>query len=658
MVGWLGTWPLLGVLVGCSASPPVDDIGGVLPEPLELSVAPLPDGDLGFAYRAPLEVQGATGGITWVIEGAPAGLFVSDQGVLRGRPTEYGRFVVSLTAEDDVGATGVARRSLTVAPNETVLGCGEEVTGAFGDAPPHTFLEAFAWEDAGGYRWIELADWPEGTTRVELLPTTPVAAWLQRPGSDPRSEAYWDYVFRASTLDAGTRYPLDAYEGSAIRLLVASNTGDPARPGDWGVRVACTRDDLIFAPVDPPPVPLGTAFDVALALLGGVSDATFELVGTLPNGVSFDATGARITGAATEVGRVFVEVRATTPDGAAGRTRFSLSTYETDTIGCDEERTVSLGPSVGLDLDPAAVGAWRTFETTVDPGVSRVTVTLVGGDDMGLAFVDPGAPDHRLQSVRRVESAFGATDPTSLTLVADAQRWPSLTDLAAPRPLRTAVWNGASSTIEATLSVTCDREPIPDVPVLPVLEPGTPGAWPLGAIGGTPPYAWFAQYLPEGVTLDADGTLRHDGSAVRGTYTPLLIVEDANGSAGSLSRLLHVTETSACPLLPVLACGDVLLDSFTRSIYEVHGACVSASAFRDGGPVTVTVEPGGLTEPWLTMRGLEPDEHAYEGHRRGPRAITIDDASFSSTSDLTDVPLFLGIANDRPGPYRVRVSCP
>jgi len=78
----------------------VDDSVHVALAPLEITTTALPDGELGEAYTATLEVTGGQPPYSWGATGLPGGLTCSTVGVISGTPTASGDFSVTVTVTD------------------------------------------------------------------------------------------------------------------------------------------------------------------------------------------------------------------------------------------------------------------------------------------------------------------------------------------------------------------------------------------------------------------------------------------------------------------------------------------------------------------------------------------------------------------------------
>lgn len=84
------------------------------PVPVVVATAALPEGTAGTTYLAALDATGGTGSITWTATGLPAGLSLSDDGVISGIPELAGTADVVAKVADANGTTATATLPLSV----------------------------------------------------------------------------------------------------------------------------------------------------------------------------------------------------------------------------------------------------------------------------------------------------------------------------------------------------------------------------------------------------------------------------------------------------------------------------------------------------------------------------------------------------------------
>ena len=134
------------------------------------------------------------------------------------------------------------------------------------------------------------------------------------------------------------------------------------------------------------------------------------------------------------------------------------------------------------------------------------------------------------------------------------------------------------------MSLDCVQGPLPAFSVLPFLRPGRGVVEVLEAVGGTAPYRWSAQGLPEGVTLAEDGVFVHDGSATAGRTDVTVTVVDVDDLQSERTFELVVGVEEACGDLPVLPCdGTQSLTGTFETSYQTDPVA---------GSLRVCVDPG------------------------------------------------------------------
>lgn len=84
-------------------------------QPLAITSAALPAGQVGDAYSATLEASGGTPPYVWSADGLPSGLNIDQpSGVISGTPTEAGTFPVEFTVTDSRGTSVTETLNLVV----------------------------------------------------------------------------------------------------------------------------------------------------------------------------------------------------------------------------------------------------------------------------------------------------------------------------------------------------------------------------------------------------------------------------------------------------------------------------------------------------------------------------------------------------------------
>lgn len=184
---------------------------------------------LGTEDEVELEPYGGTPPYRWSATGLPAGVTLSERGVLQARDAEPGRADVTVTVSDAVGATSDSTHPLWTGED----GCGTAERVVCGSQ----FTRALSAEwricipDAARY----------GRVGVELHAGTgyAVAEWMA-PGSEDWDKGSHALYARAqdvdsSYLDSGSSPPLDAWARHPLKLLIRYSARD-----DVGLIVHCS----------------------------------------------------------------------------------------------------------------------------------------------------------------------------------------------------------------------------------------------------------------------------------------------------------------------------------------------------------------------------------------------------------------------------------
>jgi large repetitive protein len=136
------------------ASKPFTIEVGPPPPPLEIRTATLPNGTQGLPYNATLEAGGGVGPYTWAIDvgGLPAGLTMTEAGVISGRPTHVGSVTFVARVRDALGTISTKSLFITVfvppppltiqtvsLPETTAERSYSQTLLASGGVPPYTW---------------------------------------------------------------------------------------------------------------------------------------------------------------------------------------------------------------------------------------------------------------------------------------------------------------------------------------------------------------------------------------------------------------------------------------------------------------------------------------------------------------------------------------
>jgi len=351
--------------------------------------------------------------LEFAASGLPTGLTISTAGVISGTPTQDGAFEVTVTAEDDDGATIASVFTLTVSAEPVVTG---QAPYPGPDAP--TFAagvltvdasnyddggQGVAYNDAAGLQggstngrpgsdveqtaggdigWIAAGEWLEYTVDVPAAGAYDLELLLSTNGGSGRSATVDFYLPTASTPYATSGSIPNPDTGSWTNFQPRSAEGLTLQAGTQVVRVTFEGGSqdfqsftLIQQEVDENQAPTAGALadavanegsEVSLDVSGSFSDPetdplTFTALG-LPAGLLISASGL-ITGTAPEVGADTdypVTVTGTDPGGLSASASFTLTIEDVPPVGTGQ--TPFPGPDAPV-LDGSLTVAAANFDT-------------------------------------------------------------------------------------------------------------------------------------------------------------------------------------------------------------------------------------------------------------------------------------------------------
>ena len=597
-----------------------------------IATASLPDDDVGVAYGPQtLAPSNGTAPYTWSIASGdlPTGLSLDpDSGELTGTPTTVGTYDFVAEVTDGAGQSATNAYTVVIASLPSVtpssLPGGEQ-----GVAYSQTVAVS---EGTAPYTWsLQSGSVPPGTsfnTSNDTLSGTPTAAGdysftVQVTDSDGQSalQAYTvdvqaapsittislatgevnaTYAPLTLTATAGTGAYSWSVSGGALPagLTLDSGTGvisgTPTSPGSSDLTIEVTDAvggtgtcaytiDVVADPVVTtasfPGGEVGAYYSQAAAASYGTAPYTWSLAsGSLPPGVSLDASGGTLSGTPTTAGNYTFVLSVMDQEGQGA----TSTSYRLEVIAAPSISPASLpGGELNVAYSQALTGSGGTTPyawslegaSTLPPGVDiDATTGLISGTPTGALAV--GTDDFTV----------GLTDA-----------------------------NGVVAQRSYVVSIAADPSITTGVD-LPGVQLGNTYTANLSATAGTAPYSWSLpndSQLPPGLSLGASSGAITGVPVQAGQFSFTVTVTDANGQSDTQSFAIAVSPPPALSPLTISigagpgpsanseGSGASAPGPASGQVGTTYTLLLSASG-GDGGPYSWTMA-GGTLPPGLSL---------------------------------------------------------
>lgn len=529
-------------------------------EPSQLQPGAIDDPVSGVAYSEQLTVADGTAPVTWEVTDGdlPAGLMLSDDGLLSGTPTEAGEFTFTVEATDIAGATTTREYTVTVGDELTMETADVsdwtvdegydqpiEVSGGTephtwnvtaGALPPGLELDVDTGEltgtptAPGTYTFtITVTDGDGTQVARSFIITSNEQPTITSPADLPR--AVEDVVYSEPLAYQGGTQPFtwevvagDLPDGVTLNEETGELTGTPTTAGEFTFTIevtdaagATTTEELTLVVEDGltvettvlPEWTVGEAgYSEQLQAAGGTAPYTFEIFdGVLPDGLALDEGTGAITGTPTQAGKFTIEVLVTDADGT------------------ERTQEVTLDINGPLELTSPAVLA-----TAVDGVAYSEQLTFEGGTDPQTWSVSSGEL------------------PTGLTLDEDTGVLSGIPSEPGTYAFTVEVTDATGATAEETYTVTVGDGLTVSTTKLSewtVNQPDYSGE--IAVAGGTESYSFSISdgALPEGLDLDSGNGEITGEPTESGTFTFTVLVEDEDGTTVEQEYTLVINDQPA-----------------------------------------------------------------------------------------------------------------
>ncbi|HEL2978818.1 TPA: putative Ig domain-containing protein [Stenotrophomonas maltophilia] len=576
----------------------------------------LPTVSAGVAYNQNLTAAGGSGAYTYAVTAGalPPGVSLSAAGVISGTPTAAGTFPLTITATDSSGGSGpytgsqpytlnVTAPSLTLTPAAGALsgtaGAPLNVPFSAGNGTaPYTFdISAGALPNgvtlsptgtlsgsptvSGLFTFsVRVTDSTTGTgapfrrtQNYVLSIAAPTITVLPASLPPPLAGVAYSQTITASSGQPTTfTYAVSAGQvpvGLSLNAATGELSGTPTQAGPYNFTVTATDGGgftgsqaysgavgapvLSLAPSTVAGTTAGTPYSTTFVASGGNPGYSYQLTGTLPNGLSFSPAGM-LSGTPTQAGTFNFSVRASDSTTGTGAPFFIVNNY-----------TLSVSaPTVVVDPTtlPAATGGVAYSQAiTASGGNGTYTFSLTSGAlPVGMSFSSAGV----LSGTPTVAGTFTFT-------------------------VQATDGNGFTGSRSYSLMVNA-----PTITLAPTTLPGGSGGVAYGqaltANGGVASYTYSlsAGALPPGIALSSAGSLSGTPTTT-GNFNFTVTATDSVGFTGSQAYTFSVAA-------PTITITPATLPAATGSI--AYSQPLSASGGNGGYTYSLTA---GTLPPGIAL---------------------------------------------------------
>lgn len=362
-----------------------------------LNPASVPNGMVTQSYSQQLVATGGTAPYNYAQTSAagtmPPGLTLSSSGLLSGTPTTAGTYALTLRVGDSTGGTGAGSGPFGLSKTYNIV---------IDPLPPLPVTSAAS----------STVAYNSSNTGLQLALSGGTALSLAVASNPAHGTAVVSGM--------GINYtPTTGYAGSDTLSYTATNQRGTSSPATLSITVSAPT--LSMTPASGAlNGTAATAYTQTFAASGGSASFTYVQSGTLPTGVTFDASTAKLSGTPRQAGSFPITVTAT--DHSTGIGPFSVTgsytlTIAAPTLALTPATLTALERGVAYSQQMNATGGITPYTWAVTSGTLPAGLTLTTGGLLAGTPTTAGAVNFTITATdSSVAPGFSVAQPYSLTV--------------------------------------------------------------------------------------------------------------------------------------------------------------------------------------------------------------------------------------------------